>query len=92
MRKQVANNQHMCSACGMCRATWAYRVLVCAAYQSPCGSMVNCVLIIVSPAHELGGSILHHALFLFYIINGITQLNAIDPCGVLLGDFIFPVF
>ena len=30
--------------------------------------------------------------FLLYIINGITQLNAIDPCGVLLGDFIFTVF
>ena len=44
--------------------------------------MVNCVLIKVDSVHELEGSILAYALFLLYIINGITQLNAIDPCGL----------
>ena len=60
--------------------TRAYRVLVCVVYQSPRGSMVNCAVIIVSPICELESSILNHALFIFYIINGITQLNAINPC------------
>ena len=54
--------------------------------------MVNCVLIKVDSVPELEGSILAYALFLLYIIIGIPQLNAIDPCGVLLGDFIFIVF
>ena len=44
--------------------------------------MVNCAVIIVSPAWELEGSILAHAFFLFYIIKGIILLNAINPCGL----------
>ena len=45
-------------------------------------SMVNCMVIIVSSARDLKGSRLDHAFFLFYIIKGITLLNAINPCGL----------
>ena len=58
--------------------------------------MVNCVVIIVSPARELEGSILDHALFFILYSKGYNTVKCIEsmwtPYGVLLGDFIFPVF
>ena len=58
--------------------------------------MVNCVVIIVSPAGELEGSILDYALFFILYNKGYNTVKCNEsmwtPYGVLLGDFIFPVF
>ena len=58
--------------------------------------MVNCAVIIVSHSGELEGSILDHA---FYFILYNKEYDTVKcnesmwtPYGVLLGDFIFPVF
>ena len=58
--------------------------------------MVNCVVIIVSLAWGLEGSILDHALFLILYSKGYNTVKCNEsmwtPYGVLLGDFIFPEF
>ena len=58
--------------------------------------MVNCAVIIVSLPPELEGSILHHALFFILYSKGYNTVKCNEsmwtPYGVLLGDFIFPVF